>query len=119
MNLLEYRTLKMFVHGGGEGERLTDHYGRPLDLEMFIRFGAQFGKDTLTTLTRYYEYSERLAPGWDPSNEIKIDLDRLAALKFLRERDSNRDYDILPDGDVIRVVGDASLRDVNFNPAWQ
>lgn len=110
MNLLEYRKLKMFVHGGRSDGLLVDRFGRPLDLEMFVRLGA----DTSSRNPRYYEYSQRLAPGWSQSNEIILDLDRLASLKFLRERDSARDYDILPDGDVIRVVGNASLRDIGF-----
>jgi len=114
MDLIEYKRLKMFVRGGGESGRLIDRYGRPLDLEMFLRFGADFGKDSLSARSRYYEYSQRLAPSWAESNEINIELDRLAALKFLREQDSTRDYDILPDGDVIRAVGNASLRDISF-----
>lgn len=101
----EYRYLKMYVHGGGASGRLTDRFGRELDLEMFIRFGAD-------TTRRFYEYSQRLHPGWDPENEIVIDLDRLTSLKFLREQDSTRNYDILPNGDVIRVIGEASIAEI-------
>ncbi len=110
MSLIEYRKLKMFVHGGGPGGRLVDRFGRELDLEMFLSFGA----DTLTGRQRYYEFSQRLSPGWSGENEIVIDFDRLASLKFMRQQDSLRDYDILPGGDVIRIVGEPSLREIKF-----
>ncbi len=112
MNLLEYRQLKMFVHGGGANGTLVDHFGRPLDLEMFLRFGSEVPR--ARNQAHYYEYSQRLSPGWAASNEIILDLERLASLKFLRESDSTHDYDILPDGDVIRVVGTPSLRNIGF-----
>ncbi|MDP8229070.1 MAG: cell surface protein SprA, partial [Candidatus Electryoneaceae bacterium] len=107
--LLEYRQLKMFVSGGGASERLVDRFGRELDLELFLRFG-----DGQTNSRRYYEYSQRLYPGWSSENEIIIDFDRLSSLKFLRQQDSLRNYDILPNGDVIRVVGEPSLTDIGF-----
>jgi hypothetical protein len=111
MNLMEYKQLKMFVHGGGTSGRLVDRMGNPLDLQMFVRFGSD---PPTARVPRYYEYSQRIADGWAASNQIVIDLERLASLKFLREQDSSRDYDILPDGDVIRVVGSPSLRDIGF-----
>ncbi|MBM3328409.1 MAG: cell surface protein SprA [Calditrichaeota bacterium] len=108
LNLLEYRRIKMFVRGGGYSGLLKDRYGRDVDIEMFVRFA----EDTTTRNARYYEYSQRLRPGWADENLIDIEIDRLSGLKFLREQDSLRDYDILPDGDVIRVVGEPSLRNV-------
>lgn len=105
MNLMEYRRLKMFVRGGGYDGSLHN-----ADIEMFFRFG----EDSSARRPRYYEYSQRLRPGWAKENEIDIDIERFAGLKFLREKDSLRDYDVLPDGDVIRVVGDPSLRNIRF-----
>ncbi len=106
-NLLRYRKLKMFVNGGGatSPERFKE-----LDLWMHLRLGS--GGD-LTS--RYYEYSQRLHQGWDKENEIVIDFDRLASLKFLRQQDSLglRDYDILPNGDVLRIVGEPSLDNIS------
>lgn len=107
-DLLQYRRLKMYVNGGGT----TDPQRfRELDLWMYLRFGNGSKKSA-----RYYEYSQRLKPGWDEDNEIIIDFDRLASLKFLRQQDSlnGRDYDILPNGDVIRIVGEPSLDDIGF-----
>ena len=105
ISLLDYKLLKMFVHGGGYSEQLVDRFNRPLDLEMFIRIGYDTDK-------KFYEYSQRLNPGWHKENEIVIDLERLSSIKFLREQDSTRNYDILPNGDVIRVVGSPSLSDI-------
>ncbi|MFH0764908.1 MAG: cell surface protein SprA, partial [Calditrichota bacterium] len=102
IDLLDYRYLKMFVHGGGPEGQLTDRFGQALDMEIFIRLASD-------TARAYYEYSERIQPGWHKDNEIILSLDRIASVKFLREKDSLRNYDILPDGDVIRVVGDPSL----------
>jgi hypothetical protein len=109
MDLLEYRTMKMFVHGGGPGGQLTDRFGRQLDLEFFFRFGTDLSAGN----PKYYEYSQRLRPSW-LGNEIQIDFDRLAQLKFQRLQDSTRNYDILPNGAVIRVVGEPSLNQVTF-----
>ncbi|NQT34530.1 cell surface protein SprA [bacterium] len=98
MDLSEYRRMKMFVY--------LDDQGRDCDLEMSLRFGYDSDK-------RYYEYSRRLNPGWE-GNEVIIDFDRLTSLNFLRQQDSLRNYDILPDGAIIRVVGNPSLRDIRF-----
>lgn len=99
MNLIEYRQMKMFVN-------LVDELNRAQDLEIFLRFG--YDSDT-----RYYEYSRRLKKGWK-GNDVVIDFDRLTSLNFLRQQDSSRTYDILPDGGIIRVVGTPSVRDIKF-----
>ncbi|MFN3820901.1 MAG: cell surface protein SprA, partial [bacterium] len=110
MNLTEYRRLKMFVRGGGWQGSLKDRMGRDADLEMFIRFG----EDSSSRRPRYYEYAQRLHEGWSKENEIDVALEKFAALKFLRDQDSTRNWDVLPNGDVIRVVGDPSLRNIRF-----
>lgn len=106
IDLLDYKFLKLFVHGGNYTEQLTDRMGRELNLDMFFRFGDND--------KNYYEYSQRLFPGWSPHNEIIIDMERLSSIKFLREQDSLRNYDILPNGDVIRVVGNPTLGKLRF-----
>lgn len=107
IDLLDYKFLKMFVHGGNYTEQLTDRMGRELNLDMFFRFGTDIDEN-------YYEYSQKLFSGWSPNNEIVIDMERLSSIKFLREQDSLRDYDILPNGDVIRVVGNPSLGSLRY-----
>nr|MBC8465603.1 cell surface protein SprA [bacterium] len=104
INLMNYKYLKMFVHGGNYKQSLSVR-GEDLNLEVFFRFGAD-------TSRNYYEYSQILHPGWSEENEILIDLERLTAIKFLREQDSLQNYDILPNGDVMRVVGNPSLSEI-------
>lgn len=102
-DLREYRLMKMFVHGGGRNvARMADK-----NLEMFLRFGS--GLDNSAN-RGYYEYSQKLNPGWT-GNEIVIDLDRLAALKdkASANRDGDIVYEVLPNGDVMKVVGNPSL----------
>lgn len=113
MNLMEYRKLKMFVHGGG-ADAGSQSIINTLNLQFFLRLGTSgnITQDTAKAL-QYYEYSERLTGGWI-GNTIDVDLNRLAELKFVREQDSTRGYNILADGDVIRVEGSPSLRDVKF-----
>ncbi|MDP8239335.1 MAG: cell surface protein SprA [Candidatus Hatepunaea meridiana] len=99
MDLMEYRRLKMFVY-------MKDRYGRDRDLELSFRFGHDPD-------LKYYEYSKRLQSGWE-DNEVIIDFDRLTSLNFLRQKDSLRNYDILPDGAMIRVVGMPSIGEIRF-----
>ncbi|MDP8208194.1 MAG: cell surface protein SprA [Candidatus Electryonea clarkiae] len=100
-NLREYKILKMFVNGGGRFPQSLQ--GK--NLEMFLRFGSGFSGNKLG----YYEYSQRLQPGWS-GNEITIDLDRLNNLKRIAELDSsNTAYEVLPNGDVLKVVGNPSV----------
>ncbi|MFH0883175.1 MAG: cell surface protein SprA [bacterium] len=101
-DLREYRYLKMFVHGGGRHpERLTGK-----NLEMFLRFGSGFEG---SSNKGYYEYSQKLNPGWS-GNNITIDLDRLTTLKkTAADNGETSAYEILPNGDVIKVVGTPSL----------
>lgn len=101
-DLREYKRLKMFVHGGGRNpQSLADH-----DIEMFLRFGSGMSGANIG----YYEYSQRLSPGWG-GNEIDIDLDQLTALKQ-RMRSGGESFQVLPDGDVMKIVGNPTLGNV-------
>ncbi len=104
-DLREYESLKMFVHGGGRNpEALAGRH-----LEMFLRFGTGLRGAN----EGYYEYSQRLNPGW-AGNEIFIDLDRLTRLKKKAEQQgSNAAYEVLPNGDVLKVIGKPSIGAVN------
>jgi len=104
-DLREYRYLKMFVHGGGRNvEKMYDK-----DLEMFLRFGS--GLDGSANES-YYEYTQKLNPGWS-GNDITIDLDHLTTLKkTASDAGDNTAYEVLPNGDVIRVVGTPTLGSV-------
>ena len=67
----KYTRLKMFVHG--DSNAVYSPQPDSSDLELFLRFGA----DSLN----YYEYATRVFVGWDPRNEIDMDLLEMAQLK--------------------------------------
>ena len=79
MNLVNYNRLKMFVYGKKDILHAAD--GADLDqVEFFIRFGA----DT----SNFYEFREKVFPGWDAKNNMEIDLIELASLKETLPPDS-------------------------------
>jgi cell surface protein SprA len=100
-DLGEYRTLKMFVNGYNLQE---------CDLEMFLRFGDGLsGSDKA-----YYEYSQKVNPGWS-GNEIIINLDRLAALKKkARENGETTAFEQLANGDIIKIFGNPKLGSIDY-----
>jgi cell surface protein SprA len=115
LDMFNYRTMKMFVHGE-IGEPIdsalkgyqtfqfkdTSQY----DAEMFIRFGD----DTLN----YYEYREPVHPGWI-GNDVQINFGDLTAIKA--QRDTTNGIFMSPEVDVpggppgakYRVVGNPRL----------
>lgn len=105
MNLVHYRTLKMFVHG----DRELPMENSPL--EFYIRFGS--------TLENYYEYGEKVYPHWDSRNEIILKFDELTKTRqdiyqadstgkvfFRRDPDNPEKY--------FRVVGKPGLHNINY-----
>lgn len=101
-DLLEYRKLKMFVHGGGiVNEEAFDQR----EIWMFFRFGAD-------TSRNYYEYRQRVYPGWDARNNIEIDLEELTQIKLERTNPNER-YSVLINGsDSLAVMGNPSISQV-------
>lgn len=105
MNLVHYRTLKMFVHG----DRDLPMQDSPL--EFYIRFGS--------TLDNYYEYGEKVYPHWDSRNELVLDFDELTQTRqdmyladttgrvfFRRDPNNPEKY--------FRVVGKPGLHNINY-----
>ncbi len=87
MDLLHYKRMRMFVHGDtsliadppqivSEGDTLGDFS----QLQFYLRFGSD--------ANNYYEYGQDIYRGWNPANNIDIDMDELAAIK------SNDAYDV-------------------------
>ena len=71
-NYINYKKMKMFVHGG---DRLGTNFPKDRNstsIELFLRFGSDDNN--------YYEFRELVFEGWE-GNDIEIDLDALAALK--------------------------------------
>ena len=105
-SLIEYKRLKLFVHGGGQ-QMMTF----PEDqIEFLFRFGYD-------TTANYYQYVETLYPGWDSRNEINIVLSDLTSLKLSRPlgADSTEFGMVYNDqGDSIIVVGNPSLTTIRY-----
>lgn len=104
-SFLEYKKLKMFVNGGGRfPEALLDK-----DLEMFFRFGTGFEGQNRA----YYEYSQKLYPGWE-NNEIVVTIEQLTKLKAKADATGvGYAYDVLPNGDVLKVIGNPSIGSIS------
>lgn len=100
---INYNKMKMFVYG-------KDPYGTHIrqdssDVVLFFRFGANEHN--------YYEFRERVYPGWDKRNEMIIDFEELTALKNKGVPDEyGRITGVTKDGDTLRVVGRPSLTNV-------
>ncbi len=101
MDFLEYRTLKMFVHGGSIDEVNNPQVWNDDDSEiwMFFRFGSD-------TTRNYYEYKQRVWANWDERNNIEIDLEELPTLKI------GEDSTVAINGDSVSVVGNPSLSQI-------
>lgn len=104
MNLVHYRTMKMFVHG----DRDLPMEDSPL--EFYIRFGS--------TANHYYEHGMKVYPHWDARNEIILDFDELTqtrqdqyqvdtTLVFFRRDPQNPEK-------YFQVVGNPNLRNIQY-----
>jgi len=105
LDLFNYRTMKMFVHGdltfAGTGE----------DAEVFLRFGS----DTL----HFYEYRAPVFPGWAPEvNEIIINFADLTSIKQARDSVNVLSQPIPvpggPPNSFYRVRGNPSLTQIRY-----
>ncbi len=82
MSLVDYKKLKMFVHGDRMLPADPPEYnanGVPQSDPSPIRFYLRFGSDD----KNYYEYGQDIYAHWHPENNIEIDLDELAAIKSI------------------------------------
>jgi cell surface protein SprA len=111
LDLFNYRTMKMFVHGENRpGRELRYTNEDDYDAEVFFRFGS----DSLN----YYEYRAPVRPGWDPLNEMVILFEEITAIKL--GRDSAQTFtDPVPvpngpPGATYRVRGNPTLTNVRL-----
>jgi len=108
LNLINYRKLKLFIHG----DRNLPDQDSPL--EFFLRFGP--------TESIYYEVGGKVYPHWDDRNHLDVVLDELAKTK----RDQFATGDTVGNQPVyyrtdpsnpekyFKVVGKPNLRNINF-----
>ncbi len=110
INLLEYRRLKMFIHGGGT-DYTTFPQGR---LELIFRLGYSYAD----VFDNYYEINKIVYPGWAESNTIDIALNDLTRLKTLRDADTlSIDipyYVTLDSVTTVSILGNPALSRIGF-----
>ncbi len=102
LDLFNYKTMKMFVHGDPAFSYFgPDNY----DAEVYVRFGA----DTLN----FYEYRQPVHPGW---GEMTIPFSELTSIKAARDS-VNIIYRIPSPGDptiTYGIKGNPSLRQIRY-----
>ncbi len=92
-SFIDYNKLKMFIYG--HDPFATHIFKDSSKVEFFFRFGSDE--------RNYYEFREKVYPGWDKRNEMVIDFEDLTGLKL----DSTKtDFQ----GNLIRFVGDKEYR---------
>jgi len=105
LDLFNYSTLKMFVHGDHTWTYLSEGEH---DAEIYLRFGT----DSLN----YYEYREPIHQGWNVGfNDITVEFEKLTALKTARDSINQYKSETViggPPGAVYGVKGNPSLRQV-------
>lgn len=104
-NLINYKTLKMYVHGG---DAIADF---PADSS--IQFFLQWGSDTQNL--HYYELRMPVFPGWDSRNNIEVSFEDLSRLKIEMETlGLDEISEVQLNGHTISVVGKPSLTNVRW-----
>ncbi len=108
LDVFNYRTMKMFVHGGRTFNfRGLDDY----DADVYLRFGF----DSLN----YYEYRAPLHQGWDPiNNEVIIKFSDLTSIKEGRDSVRGRSTPVPvpggPPGSYYVVRGTPALTNIRY-----
>jgi hypothetical protein len=82
-NLLEYKRLKMFVHGG---DSLEGRNFREDKYQLVLRLGQNYGSIN----NNYYDIVVSVKPGWDPTNAIDVAMNDLSDLNRLRRESLER-----------------------------
>ena len=104
-SLINYHTLKMYVHGGDETKNIPS--------DGSIEFFLQWGSDTQNE--HYYEVRLPVFPGWDERNNIEIDFEILSRLKIeMQALDADTISETQSNGHLITVVGEPSLTNVRW-----
>ena len=105
VNLIHYKKLRMFVHGGGQFHRLDDGDS----VQFFFRWGTGSGDNN------YYEVMiPSVYDGWDEQNNIHVPFSDLSKLKMSRGKSLEAVSDTLENGHIIRVKGNPSLTKIRW-----
>ena len=104
-NLIHYKTLRMFVHGGDEFSNFPDDGS----VDFFLRWGSD------TNNEHYYEVLLPVFPGWDDRNEILVNFEDLSRLK-LEMQTTLKDTisEVQENGHTLIIVGSPSLTNTRW-----
>ena len=120
IDLLNYRNMRMFVHGDRSLPQKPPDItaqGDTLQEASNIRFYLRFGSDD----NNYYEYGQDIYQGWTSINKIDIDLDKMTAIKSVDSLNIGTADSLVylkkisgkPDG-YYKAVGRPSLKNVRY-----
>ncbi|MCB1060000.1 MAG: cell surface protein SprA [Calditrichaeota bacterium] len=85
LNMIEYKRMKMFVHGGGTDEALFPD----TTYQIILRLGTSFSN----TNQNYYDIVKTVHRGWDSRNTIDVAMNDLSILSAWRSDETREDYD--------------------------
>ncbi|MBN2029124.1 cell surface protein SprA [bacterium] len=104
-NLINYRTLKMYVHGGDHTHILTSD-----SVEFFLQLGSD------TKNEHYYEVRFLVQNGWNlEKNSIEVDFETLSRLKLEMQSTGKESIsEIQPNGHTITIRGNPSLTNTRW-----
>jgi hypothetical protein len=104
-SIVNYRNLKMYVHGGNYENTMTSQDS----IELFLRWGSD------TQNRDYYEVRLPVYPGWDERNNIFASFEDLSRLKVEKEVHGLESIsETMENGHVLSVVGKPSLTNVRW-----
>lgn len=106
VNLIYYKRLKMFLHGGDR-----NFISFPPDSSP-VEFYLQIGSDTKNE--NYYEIKYPVYQGWDDDNKIDLALEVFSKLKLQREADEDTSSIVLDNGHTITIVGNPTVTNVRW-----
>lgn len=103
-DLIHYKTLKMFLHGGG----VMNDLSADDSIFVFLRLGSD------TNNKSYYEIRVPMRPGWDPANAVELDFDVLSKLKEKARLNPADSTESLEYGHRVTLAGSPSLRNIRW-----
>ncbi len=110
LSLVNYKRLKMFIYGDSRSFPANPMPGDSSKIEVFVRFGSDD--------KNYYEYGQKIYSGWNPLNEIDIDLNELSRTKFEKPLEKELFYKAVEGKEVVDgyyiARGAASLNTIRY-----
>jgi cell surface protein SprA len=104
-SIVNYRNLKMYVHGGNYETTMTNQDS----IQLFLRWGSD------TQNRDYYEVRLPVYPGWDERNNISVSFEELSRLKVEKEVHGLESIsETIENGHLLSVVGKPSLTNVRW-----